>query len=355
MDSEQPKTEPNAAKSEEKEMPFLEHLEELRSRLIKALVAVVFCAAVSGLYIGKIFNFLVEPYKDAIILAQEKRKQNETTTGSRKDALPAQAIKPAKEKEQSLADSSLRKDSLSVEALAIMLAKEKEQSLTDSSSRKDSLSVQAIKPANPQEQKPEISDNVRLIFTNPTGGFMIYMKLAITVGLLFSIPIIVYQVWQFIAPGLLMRERRVAVWVVFFTTLCFLLGAWFCYYFVLKFGLSFLLGFQTDILLPMVSIDEYFGFVTILIVVFGLVFEMPVVAYFLTKIGLLTPEFMRQKRRYSIVAIFVAAAVLTPTTDVFTLMMLAVPLMVLYEISIWVSKIALPGEMKAAIGEAAAN
>jgi sec-independent protein translocase protein TatC len=210
---------------------------------------------------------------------------------------------------------------------------------------------EAIALAKAQAKNPAALESVRLIFTNPTGGFMIYVKLAVTVGLLFSIPVIVYQVWQFIAPGLLMRERRVAVWVVFFTTLCFLLGAWFCYYVVLKFGLSFLLSFQTDVLLPMVSIDEYFGFVTILIVVFGLVFEMPVIAYFLTKIGLLTPEFMRQKRRYSIVAIFVAAAVLTPSTDAFTLMLLAVPLMVLYEISIWVSKVALSKEMKEAIGE----
>jgi sec-independent protein translocase protein TatC len=214
---------------------------------------------------------------------------------------------------------------------------------------------EAIELARAQAKNPAALESVRLIFINPTGGFMIYLKLAITVGLLFSIPIIVYQIWQFIAPGLLMRERRVAIWVVFFTTLCFLLGAWFCYYVVLKFGLSFLLSFQTEVLLPMVSIDEYFGFVTILIVVFGVVFEMPVVAYFLTKIGLLTPEFMRQKRRYSVVAIFIIAAVLTPSTDAFTLMLLALPLMVLYEISIWVSKVALPKEKEDALSEIAAH
>ncbi len=303
MDSDQPKTEHAAGKSEEKEMPFLDHLGELRTRLIKSLLSVVFFAAVSGYFIDGIFDVLVKPYKQAIQLAQEKRKPKEA----------------------------------------------------DTSSHKDSLSVQTLKPAKPQEQKPETPDNIRLIFTNPTGGFMIYFKLALTVGILFSIPVIVYQLWQFIAPGLLMHERSIVVGVVFFTTLCFLLGAFFCYYIVLEFGLSFLLSFQTDILLPLVSIDEYFGFVTILLVVFGLVFEMPVIAYFLTRIGLLTPEFMRQNRRYGIVAIMVAAALLTPTTDWLTMLALAVPLMVLYEVSIWVSKVALPKKMKQVLGEVATN
>jgi sec-independent protein translocase protein TatC len=277
MNSAQPKTENATRQSNEKEMPFLEHLEELRSRLIKSLLSVTFFAALSWFFIDHIFNFLVAPYRQAVDLAKA------------------------------------------------------------------------------QIQNPSTLEGVRLIFTNPTGGFMIYLKLAITVGLLFSIPVLVYQLWQFVTPGLLLHERRIAVWVVFFTTLCFLAGALFCYYVVLKFGLSFLLTFQSDVLLPMVSIDEYFGFVTILIVVFGLVFEMPVIAYFLTKIGLLTPEFMRQKRRYGIVAIFVAAAVLTPSTDALTLMLLAVPLLILYEISIWVSKVALPKEMKEALEQVATN
>jgi sec-independent protein translocase protein TatC len=316
------------SKGNEKEMPFLEHLEELRSRLIKSLLAVVFCAAVSGYYVDDIFTVLVTPYTEAISLAKEKRKQKEADTSLHKDSLSVKAIQPVKEKEHNLADSSLRKDS---------------------------LFVQTIEPAKPQEQKPETSDDIRLIFTNPTGGFMIHFKLAITVGILFSIPVVVYQLWQFIAPGLMIHERRIVVGVVFFTTLCFLLGALFCYHFVLKFGLSFLLSFQTDILLPLVSIDEYFGFVTILLVVFGLVFEMPVIAYFLTRIGLLTPEFLRQKRRYGIVTIFVAAAVLTPSVDAFTQILLAAPLLVLYEISIWVSKAALPKEMKRALSEVATN
>lgn len=260
---------------DEKEMPFLDHLEELRKRIFKALLAIMFGAVISLIYIEKIFEITVRPYNEAVAVA--------------------------------LAD-------------------------------------------NPQA---EAQTPPRLVFMSPTGGFMINLKLAGTVGLLFSLPFIFYQIWKFIAPGLLEGERRAAPLIVFFTTLCFLAGGAFCYFVVLKYGLGFLLSFQTPTLVPMISIDEYFGFVTTLIFVFGLVFEMPVIAYFLTRLGILTPEFLRQKRRYGIVAIFVIAAVVTPSVDAFTQILLAVPLLFLYEISIWVSHIALPERMKKALGEVA--
>jgi sec-independent protein translocase protein TatC len=263
--------------SGEKEMPFLEHLEELRWRIFKSLIAMVIFSVISFVYIDQIFFWLVKPYNEALAIALEKNP---------------------------------------------------------------GLSAQ---------------NTPHLVFLNPTGGFMIYLKLAFSVGLLASLPVIFYHLWKFIAPGLLANERRVAPLIVFFTTLCFLAGGSFCYFVVLKYGLGFLLSFQTPTLVPMISIEEYFGLVATLILVFGLVFEMPVLAYFLTRIGLLTPEFLRQKRRYGIVTIFIVAAIVTPSVDAFTQILLAAPLLVLYEISIWVSRIALPVEMKKAIKEAVAN
>ncbi len=192
----------------------------------------------------------------------------------------------------------------------------------------------------------------RLVFFTPTGGFMIYVKLAATAGLLVSLPFVFYQLWKFVAPGLLEQEKRFVPALVFFTALCFGLGAAFCYYVVLKFGLGFLLSFQSVDLMPMISIEEYFGFVTALIFIFGILFEMPVIAYLLTRIGLLTPEFLRQKRPYSIIVIFVVAAIITPSVDAFTQILLAVPLMGLYEISIWISRLALPAAVRNALREA---
>ncbi len=258
---------------DEREMPFLDHLEELRRRIFYSLLFVVLATLASLFFIDQIFAFLVAPYNEALRIAAEGQ--------------PAGA--------------------------------------TGSS---------------------------RLVFFTPTGGFMIYVKLAATAGLLVSLPFVFYQLWKFVAPGLLEQEKRFVPALVFFTALCFALGATFCYYVVLKFGLGFLLSFQSVDLMPMISIEEYFGFVTALIFIFGILFEMPVIAYLLTRIGLLTPEFLRQKRPYSIIVIFVLAAIITPSVDAFTQILLAVPLMGLYEISIWISWLALPAAVRNALREA---
>ena len=113
--------------------------------------------------------------------------------------------------------------------------------------------------------------------------------------------------------------------------------ATFASFIIIPFGLKFLLGFQTDFLAANITIGKYLGFVVTIILVFGVVFELPVLSFFLTKIGLLTPQFLKRNRRYGIVLIFIGAAVLTPP-DVFTQLMLAGPLILLYEVSIWVSK-----------------
>lgn len=166
---------------------------------------------------------------------------------------------------------------------------------------------------------------------------MIYIKVSIFAGLVVALPYVAYQFWKFIVPGLLDKERKLVLPIAFFTTVCFLVGASFAYFVIIRFGLNFLLSFQTDYLVANITIGKYLGFVVTLLLVFGVVFELPVLAFFLTKIGILTPRFLREKRRYGIVIIFIGAALLTPP-DIFTQLMLAGPLILLYEVSIWVSK-----------------
>ncbi len=178
--------------------------------------------------------------------------------------------------------------------------------------------------------------DMKLIFLSPTEGFMIYIKVSIFAGLIAALPYVSYQFWKFVVPGLLEKERRLVRPIVLYTVLCFLIGAAFAYFLIIPFGLKFLMSFQTEFLEANITIGKYLGFVVTLLLVFGVVFELPVLAYLLTHIGLLTPEFLRSKRRYGIVIIFIVAAILTPP-DAFTQTMLAVPLMLLYEISIWVS------------------
>ena len=181
-------------------------------------------------------------------------------------------------------------------------------------------------------------EGMKLIFLGPTEGFMIYIKVSIFAGLVLALPYVFYQFWKFIVPGLLQKEKRIVPLIAFFTTICFLTGAAFAYFVIIPFGLKFLLSFQTDFLEATITIGKYLGFVVTLILIFGVVFELPVLSFFLTKIGILTPEFLRSKRRYGIVIIFIMAAVLTPP-DIFTQLMLAIPLIILYEISIWVSRL----------------
>ncbi len=177
---------------------------------------------------------------------------------------------------------------------------------------------------------------IKLVFLSPTEAFMTYIKVALWAGVVAAFPFVSWQFWRFVMPGLLPKERQAIGPIVLFTVLCFIVGALFAYFLIIPFGLEFLLSFQSDFLVANITIGKYLSFVVTLLLVFGLVFELPVLAYFLSLIGVLTPEFLRSKRRYGILIIFIVAAILTPP-DAFTQTMLAIPLIILYEISIWVS------------------
>ncbi len=248
--------------SEEKhnssEMPFLQHLEELRWRLIRSVVAVLVGAIVAFFFAEEILYFLQVPF-DAAVRMYGEQSGNDT-----------------------------------------------------------------MKRAT-------------LIYLAPTEGFMIQIKVSIFAGIIFTLPYIFYQIWQFVAPGLLAKEKQLVPKIIGASTLFFLLGAYFCWAVVLRYGLAFLLGFQSESLQATITINEYMSFVVLLILTFGLVFELPILAFFLTKMGIITSQTMRDKRSYSVVGIFIVAALVTPP-DIFTQMALAIPLLILYELSIFVSK-----------------
>lgn len=176
----------------------------------------------------------------------------------------------------------------------------------------------------------------QLYMLAPTEAFIVYLKLSIFGAIVISVPMILYQGWAFVAPGLYVHEKKYAFPFVLVATIFFLLGGLFAYTLILPFGLTFLLGFGGTQIQPIISVSNYISFVTKMILVFGTIFELPVVVVFLTKIGVASPELMRTYRKYAIVGAFVLGAILTPP-DVFTQAMLAGPLILLYEISIWVS------------------
>lgn len=181
----------------------------------------------------------------------------------------------------------------------------------------------------------------QLVFIQLVEPFVVRLKIAVICGTIISLPVIIYQIWAFISAGLKEDEKRHVFFYGTISLIFFVLGSAFALFFMLPYGIKFLLAFGTDNIRPMISINSYVSFVGMVILAFGIAFEMPVVIMFLTKLGLVTPRLLRNKRKFAIVIIFIVAAILTPP-DVFSQIMLALPLLALYELSIWLSYLAVP-------------
>lgn len=174
----------------------------------------------------------------------------------------------------------------------------------------------------------------KLYFTEVTGSFYAFLKLSLLTGILAASPVVFYQLWAFVSPGLYNKEKMAVLPLVFVSTLLFLVGAGFCYYTVLPYSLKFLIDFAGDLLSPLITVGSYITFAGMMMLAFGICFQLPVAAYFLGRIGLINPAFLRKGRRYAVILILIFAAILTPSPDVATQLMLAVPLYLLYELSI---------------------
>jgi sec-independent protein translocase protein TatC len=176
----------------------------------------------------------------------------------------------------------------------------------------------------------------KLAYTRLTAPFFLYMKVAFFTGIFVAAPVILLQVWMFIAPGLYKRERRLAAPFIIFGSVFFLLGGYFGYRYLLPATCSFFVetGKQFK---QMVTVDDYFSFASVIILATGLVFETPILIFFLARLGIVTPAFLMQKFKYAVVLSFVIAAIVTPTPDMVTQAALAVPMILLYLIGVGVA------------------
>lgn len=177
----------------------------------------------------------------------------------------------------------------------------------------------------------------KLIFLSPTEGFFTALKLCMFSGVIIAMPFIIYQVWKFVEPGLYEHERKFIFPFILFCSLFFFTGIAFAYFIILPFGLRFLLGFMGNLLVPQITVGNYISFVIQMLLAFGVVFLLPVVTWLLTKLGIVNHKMLAKNRKYAILIIFVVAAVLTPP-DAFSQIMMALPLMVLFELSIWIAR-----------------
>lgn len=239
-------------KEEEGEMTFLEHLEELRWRIIYSLIGIVVGAIIAGIFINFIVNdILLKPARDAGVTLQNLK---------------------------------------------------------------------------------------------PFGQVFLYFEVALICGLIISIPNVIYQLWKFISPALHSNEKKYVSLIVIYSSLCFLLGIVFAYFVLLPVVINFAAKFGSQNIVNQFAINEYMSIIISVVLACGLIFEMPMVSFFLTKLGILKPTFMRKYRKYAIVGIMIASAFLSPGTDPVTQLLLAFPLLILYEISIFVSKLSLKKE-----------
>ncbi len=225
------------------EMPFLDHLEEFRWRLIKGLISIAVLAIVSFIFADYVFKFLTMPLGD-----------------------------------------------------------------------------------------------VKLYFTEITGSFYAYLKISFFTGLFLALPIIFYQLWKFVAPGLYPTEKKVVLPMVFFSTILFVGGAAFCFFAVLPLAISFLINYGEDVMNPIITVSSYISFVSLLIISFGVAFQLPVIGFFLGKAGIISGRWLSKARPYAIVLFLIAAAIITPP-DVFTQILLAGPMYLLFELTIILVKI----------------
>ncbi len=233
---------------DDRTMPLLGHLEELRSCLIKALLAIAIALAPTYYFASELFGLLTQP-------------------------------------------------------------------------------LQQISPTPPM-----------LIGTGPVEAFFTKLKVSFIAALFLASPVVFYQLWQFVAPGLYENERKYVVPFVLFATLFFALGALFCHVFVLPVGYAFFIDqYQSIGVQPTLRISEYLSFTTRMLLAFGVTFELPVLTFFFARLGLVTYTMLLGTFRYAIVVIFIVAAILTPGPDVASQLLMAAPLLVLYTLSIGIA------------------
>jgi sec-independent protein translocase protein TatC len=201
------------------------------------------------------------------------------------------------------------------------------------------------RPMQAALRKQHLDD--RLVYTSPAGAINLIITLGIYIGVVIAAPVVLYQVWLFIAPGLYKHERRAVTGFIFSSLFLFLAGISFGYFVMLPYMLNFLTGFQGPFR-PLISINEYFDFILIVLLGLGIIFELPVLIFFLALFNIVTPKFLWKNLRYAILIIAVVAAIVTPTPDATTMLVFMAPMVALYFLGIGVAALVVRRKAKAA-------
>jgi sec-independent protein translocase protein TatC len=325
-----------AQEQEGLQMSFLDHLDELRQRLIYSVVSITVAFALCFAFADHIFNFLAVPVKKEL---RKARLARQALYGQPKlDSLKDGEIVQYSFAQETVVEGVPVPMGTTVRCKVISADGQKALVLAEAWLVGKST-ISAETPLNQiikvGESQVAYGDNDELVLLGVPGAFTLYMKVALYIGIGFAIPFLLYQVWAFISPGLYTHEKRYTVPVLSMTGFFFLAGAAFAYYIAFPAACNYLLGLQSEggfRTLP--DAESYFDLIILIMIGLGLVFQIPTVAFLLGRIGLVTPKMMWRAWRYAVVLIAIISALLTPTADPINMLIFAAPMLGLYFLSI---------------------
>jgi sec-independent protein translocase protein TatC len=324
------------------QMSFLEHLDELRRRLIHSFIFVFLAASVSWFFADRIYNFLAIPVERALAEAQRTQVPiagqvgNETIT----------SIATLKENDtgryvfaqETKLGTSLIPAGASVMARVVKDSQGKLGLFTDEALYSGTTVIpKGVRlPTDLAANDAYSGVNDKLIVTSALEPFSLYVKVSLYAAVCVSVPFLLWQIWAFVSPGLYPHERAYVTPFIALSSISFVIGAAFAYYVIFPPAAKYLLGLGSDFRL-LLKADDYFDFIIIVMLGMGVVFQMPAITYVLARIGLITARLMIRVWKMALIVILIAAAVLSPTNDIPNMLLFAAPMLVLYVVSIFVA------------------
>jgi len=309
------------------------HLAELRKRLGLSVLSVFIAFIIAFTFHNQILGWITQPLNNALVevgrIIESQEKATWTMKSDEVNATKTPAVQAAEKLKDNLYEAAKAADP----KLAPLL-----KNAADAARSLDEI----IKKRDVDSARPNQHNFEGKITTHQVGGaFFVALKVSFFAGLLGAMPFILYQLWLFVAPGLYSNEKKMIIPFVVGGSVMFFIGVLFAYYVVTPFGFQFLITFGSFLYTPFINIEDYVGFFTKIMLGFGIAFELPVFAYFLALLGLVTDRTLIDFFKYAIIIIFVLAAILTPP-DILTQLLMAAPLILLYGISILIVRMVNP-------------
>jgi sec-independent protein translocase protein TatC len=322
-------------------MSFLDHLDELRSRLIRSALFIAIAFVLCWIFSDRIYDFLQVPVHAAMVEA--KLMYAPPLTGT---AVPLSEMADGSDVLFLFTTEAKLGDVLVPAGTSVPAKVKRDADGTTHLVTSTPLVIRTTVIDKDTEINPKLyastgatlSRDDQLVVGTVQGAFNLYIKVSFYAAVFFAVPFLLVQIWGFVAPGLYPHEKRYAAPIIIMATAFFLIGCAFAYYIAFPRAANFLLGVATaGNLRPLVTADEYFDLIIIIMLGLGIVFEIPTITFFGSRLGLVSPGLLLRVWRYAVIAIFIIAAILSPTTDVPNLLVFAAPMLLLYFLSVGIA------------------